>query len=725
MKSRYKIIKNWKGIKRVVKYCKDTGYSSFDFETTGHPFHHPDGSITGVSISFQIGSAYFIPLDHPDSPFIDEFVKVLKYLGKHIFQNPLITKIAWNIQFEDRWLLRYGIRLRGICLDGMLAKYTLDEEKPMGLKPNVAKFLPEFADYDLPGTPSSKAKREVIINFWSNVELKPLAKYCCLDSDLTFRLMVFFERRIIDKGFYKIFRNLSMQIAQVLAESTYMGMQVDKKYLKKLEKRYGKKIEAVDKKLENHKIVRRFEKAAQKKAIRDLIKSVKKEIEQIEEDDKPNAQRLITAREEKISRYIVGAFTTKKELQKIQPVNFGSPAQMVELLFKSKKGFRFDIVSYTKHKFTKKDTDTPSTGEDVLKELARDDDSGFMKNLLKSRELKKLHSTYMVGMLETLSSKNKVHTNYLVAGTVTGRLSSRSPNMQNIPRPTTNPDVKKMFVPPKGFLILEVDYSQAELRVVAELARDKTMINMFKREYNIHCATAAMAYTDMSYEQFYPLTKDEGHKKHEWAKKLKKKAKTYNFGVLYGQSPKKLAETIADATGEKANIRNAEKGLAQWFKLFSSVDRWIKKQQRSAKKNGYVTNLFGRKRRLPDIHSSNYGKMLEAQRQSVNAPIQGAASDFTQFSSVLIREERLKGNLPDYMTQIYTVHDSIGFYIKPKDMPWVIPRLIEICANPQTKKWFNFQMKYVNMKVSPEIGINWASLKDYDRDEDYSKLARN
>ena len=117
--------------------------------------------------------------------------------------------------------------------------------------------------------------------------------------------------------------------------------------------------------------------------------------------------------------------------------------------------------------------------------------------------------------------------------------------------------------------------------------------------------------------------------------------------------------------------------------------------------------------------------MLEAQRQSVNAPIQGAASDFTQFSSVLIREERLKGNLPDYMTQIYTVHDSIGFYIKPKDMSWVIPRLIKICANPQTKKWFNFQMKHVNMKVSPEVGINWASLKDYNRDEDYSKLARN
>ena len=89
MRSRYKIIKNWKGIKKVVQYCKDTGYSSFDFETTGHPFHDPDFGITGISISFQIGSAYFIPLDHPDSPFQDQVVKVLNYLGKHIFQNKI------------------------------------------------------------------------------------------------------------------------------------------------------------------------------------------------------------------------------------------------------------------------------------------------------------------------------------------------------------------------------------------------------------------------------------------------------------------------------------------------------------------------------------------------------------------------------------------------------------------------------------------------------------
>ena len=536
--------------------------------------------------------------------------------------------------------------------------------------------------------------------------------------------MVFFERRLIDKNLYQLYRNLLMPIAQVLAESSYSGMIVDRTYLEKLERSYKSKLSKLILRLKNNKRIKKFERASRLDKIKDLIGEAKKEIEMLEEDEnRPNPERLIRAREDKISRYLAGEFTTKKVLKIIEPVNFASPNQMIDLLFTHKKGFKFKIVKYTSDKKTKKETNRPSTDEEVLSALNKKDKSGFIRDLLKHRALSKLHSTYMVGILDKLSERNRIHTSFLVHGTVTGRLSSKNPNMQNIPRGTTAYKIKKMFVPPTGFLLLEIDYSQAELRVVAELSKDRVMIDMFKRKYNIHCATAAMAYTNMTYEEFYPLTKDENHPKHTWAIKLKKKAKTYNFGVLYGQSPKKLAETIAEATGGKPDVKAAERGLKDWFNTFPKVKKWIKKQHKLAKKNGYVVNIFGRKRRLPNIYSAKFGEVLEAQRQSVNAPIQGTASDFTLFSAILIREQVIKGDLPKYLSpQVYTVHDSIGFYIKPKDMKEVIPKLIEICANPETKKWFGFEMKHVTMKVSPEIGITWSDLKDYDPNFNYEKL---
>jgi len=123
---------------------------------------------------------------------------------------------------------------------------------------------------------------------------------------------------------------------------------------------------------------------------------------------------------------------------------------------------------------------------------------------------------------------------------------------------------------------------------------------------------------------------------------------------------------------------------------------------------------------LPDIYSEERGYFLRAQRQSTNAPVQGTASDFALFSSVLIREARLNGTLPWNMPQIYTVHDSLGFYIRPHNIHKAIPILNEICENPETKKWFGFEMKKVRMAVDFEIGTNWRDLKKYDTSLDYS-----
>jgi len=291
------------------------------------------------------------------------------------------------------------------------------------------------------------------------------------------------------------------------------------------------------------------------------------------------------------------------------------------------------------------------------------------------------------------------------------------PNLQNIPRGTTAADIKKMFIPPPGHLLFEVDYSQAELRVVAELAKDKAMIEIFNKNWNIHVATACKINGGIHlYDKVKNILKDESHPDWLFWEKQKKRAKTINFGILYGQTEKKLSKELG-CTEQEALIF-----IKQWYEAYPQVAQWIKNQKKFAKKHGYVISMFGRKRRLYNIYSEKFGTRAEAERQAVNTPIQGAASDFGLLSSIVIREQKLKGLIPQ-MPQAYTVHDSIGYYTRPEHIHKVVPQVIEICDNPNTMDYFGFKMEHVKMKVSPEIGVtDWFNKHAYDPWANYTKL---
>src|SRR5690606_30564078 len=177
------------------------------------------------------------------------------------------------------------------------------------------------------------------------------------------------------------------------------------------------------------------------------------------------------------------------------------------------------------------------------------------------------------------------------------------------------------------------------------------------------------------------------------------------------------------------SVEEAARFKAEWFAAFPEIKRWMEKQERFLQENGYVRNMFGRFRRLPDIWSDDKGKRNKAVRDCINAPIQGASSDFTQFATIIIREQILKGTLklsddPRWQSQAYTVHDSIGFYVQPKYLHEAAKAITEICSDPQTLKYFNFEMKHVKMKVSPEVGITWGDLRDYSPTEDYKQVLK-
>ena len=722
--STYKICKSLKDIYKLIKYIKHTRICSFDFETNGKPFQDKTAFPTCIGFSFQVGSAWVIPLGHFDSPFKKTYKKILRLLGREIFHNTDIIKIAQNIKFELKWLKRYGVNVHGIMNDTMVAHYLLDENSKHGLKEMVREMIAGFADYE----------EEVDIlkkkhGGWEKIPLIPLAKYNALDCDLTLRLMMYFQTKLIKGGFYKLYRNIMMMGTKVLAESEFHGMPVDPDYLDATELKYRGKIEETENSVLNHPFIKKYEKRAKQAHVDKLISAVEKEINEIRKDKtKKNPQTLIANRQQKIRKYLSGEFTAKKEIY--NGLNMASHVQMKDLFYESKKGFRFP-KQYNRKKNAKtgiyeENLTTDEAAILRLKDL-KVEDHGFLDKLLELRGLEKLHSTYMVGIQNEIAYDGKVHSSDHML-TVTGRLGCKEPNMQNVPRVTTNPDVKPMFKPQIGFLLYEADYGQAELRVVAELSGDKNMIEIFQKGINIHVGTACLNNGGMKmYEKAkgYLAKADELTGEElllpenkiylHWAKE-KKKAKTINFGILYEQGDEKLAEGLGVPVPEAAKYKKS------WLSNYPGVNRWIDGQHKLVRKQGFVTTIWGRKRRLPDIWDSNRGKAGEASRQSVNAPIQSTSNDFTVFTTIIARKERLEGKLPNYLIQYYTVHDSIGYPVKPTDINKVVPAITKIGENPNTLKYFGFEFKKVRMKLRAQIGHTWGNLKDYNPWNNYKKI---
>lgn len=434
-----------KDVHNLISYCKQTKICSFDFETTGLQYYRGDMYPTILGVSFQPGSAWIIPLGHFDSPFKDNWVEVLQLFGRGVLMDDTILKIAYNFKFEYKWCKTVGINCEGRLFDPMLAKYLLDENSKNGLKEVTAMLAPEYAGYDDEiGFLVKKYKG------WDKVPYAPLAEYCGIDCDMALRIMMYFHKRLIMGNFYLLFRNLLMMATRVLGESEYYGLRVDTVYLDDLINRYRIKIDDEIHKLEAHPRVKRFMIKKKKSHTQGLIDKVRDEIARIlEDDEKKNKEVLIKNRDQKIRNYLEGKFSAKETYDSF---NFASPLQLQELLYTSPHGFCFPPQTRWDKKTKKSKMTTDEEALLKIKKIAVDgfyetgygyrkkkiqckvEGTDFIDNLLELRGLQKLFGTNMVGMMEVVDDKGYIHTNYKIHGTVTGRLSSAEPNMQNIPR---------------------------------------------------------------------------------------------------------------------------------------------------------------------------------------------------------------------------------------------------------------------------------------------------
>lgn len=615
MFTRYKIIRSFKELKQLVEACLNTGYASVDFETNAEGIYKDTFKPTILSVSFQVGSGCSIPLQHFDESVKEiPWLKWLQYFGRRVVENPNIVKVAQNFKFDNQIFVKYGIYVRGTVIDTMLAKYLLNEEKPHGLKPMVAKYLPEFADYE------KYDKFETIP--WDKKPLEPLARYGCMDTDFTLRLALFLEKKLIDKGFYNLYRNLIMPASKVLQDAETNGLPIDLSFNDFLQDKYSKLIQETNDKLRSVRQIKRYQKYSLEQRKQVYIDKLTQEIEELSGD--PKKAKSIKNREDKISRILAGEYKTNDEKKLIEPINFNSTKQMVDLLYLSPKGFKFPIVEYTKDK-KNKPTNNPSTSEDTLIKVSDQDKTGFIKSLLDLRGLDKMNSTYIVGLRELVQSDNKVHPTFLIHGTTSGRLSSRNPNGQNIPKVMVNPDIKKQFIPPSGKLFLTYDYSQAELRILAHLANEETMLEWFRTGKDIHLASACKKYHE-DYDKIIKIYEDEQHELYPLWKKRRKQAKTINFGIVYEQSAHKLAESLSTPE-EKVEDSEGQQFLDEYFTTFPKIKKFMDKQHKFMEKHGYCVSLFGRRRRCPKVYSDNFSEYLEALRQCVDEETEALTTD--------------------------------------------------------------------------------------------------
>ncbi len=347
--------------------------------------------------------------------------------------------------------------------------------------------------------------------------------------------------------------------------------------------------------------------------------------------------------------------------------NVSSPAQVGDVLFD-----RLGLDDKAK----KTKTGQYSTSEDVLEKIRSK--HPIIGKILDFRGLRKLLSTYVDALPLLINPKTgKVHTSFNQTVAATGRLSSTNPNLQNIPiRDAQGKEIRKAFIPDEGCVFLSADYSQIELRIIAHLSNDHNMLEAFNNGHDIHTATAANIYK-------IPLN--------EVNSDMRRKAKTANFGIIYGISTFGLADRLGIPRGEAKEL------IEGYFSTYPHIKQYMEETIQRAKTLGYVETIFGRKRFLPDINSQNSIVRGYAERNAINAPIQGSAADIIKIAMIRIQERIEKEKLQTKMT--LQVHDELNFSVPEAE--------IEVAKKLVIEEMENAVKLQVPLIAECGIGVNW------------------
>lgn len=715
----YELITTYSRLHEVLDLAVGSGIFCFDFETTGLEWWKHKPTLLGFSI--QPGYSYIVPLYHQentiwqtgasyDEDLIDQQVKyIFELLRINIFENDSVVKIAHNLSFELGYLAKYGVEKHlGEWHDTMLMSHELDENRPKGLKKLTELFFPSFAGYDFNLPKDSD---------WSSHPLVELSTYCAIDTDITCRLfMLFTDKLLKEDEDYRLYRHYRSYVIPALFSTfwtSFNGSFIDLYTLDKHIKKAEDNIKNLNDDFYNHPDVVGFLVQRNKEARDQLINELNEKIDNQKKKVKPSKHWL-----HKWEKEIIDIINGDTEITSEFSLN--SPQQVQKWIYEYLKlPEREDFHG----NFEK------TARQDYVLELANTFNKPVLKIFCELKVTMKILSTYLSSFKELCDSKGYIHANFHVSGTDTGRLSSSNPNLQNIP--TRNPikdseylawaikAPKDCFIAPtdEDWVFLQADYSQAELRLIANFSEDEKMIKSYLDGIDLHTITGA-AIVGMDLESFIEL-KD---KNPEFFKENRQKGKTANFGIVYGISETGYQEYYRNATGGLIlPIDEARKHKQAIFGTYEKLPLWHSTYELKAVKYKYVRTLYGRKRRLPHIDSVSSSDRGSAKRASINSPIQGSAGEWTVFAMSVISKIIPK----DIVRISNNVHDAVYPYIKRDWLSVVLPMVNSILVDPLAENYLDMDKDRIKvpMKVDWAYTENsWANMKESDLEEIINKF---
>lgn len=548
-------------LQSLAQRLENAGMISFDTETTSiDPMR---AKLVGISIATDGQHGFYIPVGHyPEAGTQLPVEKVLEVL-KNPFQDPKIPKAGHNLKYDYIMFLRYGLKVKPLVMDTMIAEWlTNPGSRNLGLK-NLAWLRLNYRMTPIEEL-IGKGKKQTSM---AAVPIQDAASYAVADATVVFRLIPELKKDLEKCQAIKLFEEIEMPLIPVLAGMEMAGIKLDVNFLKEMSKDLGARLRELE--------TRIFQAAG-------------------------------------------GEF------------NLNSPQQLSEVLFK-----RIKIEPPNRNQRTA--TGFYSTAADVLDTLSGK--HPVVDWIIEFRELSKLKSTYLDALPQQVNpGTGRVHTSYNQTGSVTGRIASSDPNLQNIPiRTEIGRKVRRAFIADEGNVLLSIDYSQVELRIVAYIARDQAMLAAFRAGQDIHAATAAAIYG-------IPLE--------AVTKEQRRHAKAINFGLIYGMSPFGLTRTTELTLAEAENFVDA------YFKQFPGIKTYLDQVRRQAHEQGYVETLLGRRRYFPGLKTQkNQNIRNREEREAINAPIQGTAADIMKIAMLRVSSALTEMNSDTRM--LLQVHDEL------------------------------------------------------------------
>ncbi len=571
----YKLIENEDDARRICDFFRTKEFVSLDTETTSTDAISAE--LVGLSFSVEEKKAFYVAIPANREEAL-RYVQIFKPL----YEDDKIMKIGQNIKYDYEVLSNYGVTLKGKMFDTMIAHYLIQPELHHNMD-YMAETLLHYKTIHIEELLGPKGKKQKNMRDLSPADIY---EYAGEDADITLRLKNVLEPKLKELSVERLFWDIEMPLARVLADMELSGVRLDTDALQE-------------------------------------------------------TSRIFT---ERMSQY-------EQEIYKEagEEFNISSPKQVGDILFG-----KMQIMD--KPKKTK--TGQYVTSEEVLQSLEAK--HPIVRNILNYRGMKKLLSTYVDALPKLINPRTgHIHTSFNQALTATGRLSSSDPNLQNIPvRTDDGKEIRKCFIPEEGCLFFSADYSQIELRIMAHLSEDENMMEAFREGYDIHRATAAKIW----HEDIDKVTDAQ-----------RKKAKQANFGIIYGITTFGLAQRMGIPNNEAREL------IQDYFRTFPKVQAYMEQAKEVARAKGYAETLFHRRRYLADINSRNATVRGFAERNAINAPIQGTEADIIKVAMVRIwkrfKEEGIRSKM------ILQVHDELNFSVYPEEREKVEQIVIEEMQN--------------------------------------------